>query len=53
MSDEEIARLRARQERLAHPMIPWSIKDTEFWMLCGRGYYLVASGWRLHIESMS
>jgi hypothetical protein len=49
----EAERLRAWQERLAHPMIPWRIGDGRCWALLRRGYFLASSGWGLHIEGMN
>ena len=48
-----ILRLRQRQERIARPLYPWDLKDWDAIALLERGYWLVATGLGLHIESLS
>ena len=53
MMDDKFVRLRARQDRLGSPLYPWTITDAEVWRLLRRGYWIAASGYGLHVESMN
>ena len=53
MDDKDIVRLRVKQERRAHPIMPWSLDDTDCVYLVNKGFWFAWSGWGLHVESMN